>query len=90
MRQDFKGLGTYGTVGLEFGLSVLFGLWGGQWLDKKFGTTPWLTLIGIVFGTAAGVRALIRAHRQAQRELKDEEEREREARRKYHERHQGQ
>jgi F0F1-type ATP synthase assembly protein I len=89
MRQDFKGLGTYGTVGLEFGLSVLVGLWGGQWLDKKFGFAPWLTLLGIGFGTAAGVRALIRAHRQAQKELKAEEEREREARRKYHERTQG-
>jgi ATP synthase protein I len=86
MRQDLKGLGTYGTVGLEFGLSVLFGLLGGQWLDKKFGSSPWLALVGLGFGMAAGVRTLLRALKAAQRELHEEEQREREARRKYFER----
>lgn len=85
MRQDWKGLGAYGTVGLEFGLSILFGLWAGQWLDRRFATKPWLTLIGLGFGTAAAVRTLIFALRRAQRELQEEEKREREARRKYHE-----
>jgi ATP synthase protein I len=86
MRQDLKGLGTYGTVGIEFVLSILFGLFGGQWLDRKLGSAPWLTLIGTGFGIAAGVRALLRAARDAQRELADEERREREARKKYFDR----
>lgn len=86
MRQDLKGLGTYGTVGLEFGLSVLFGLLGGQWLDKRLGWAPWLTLIGLGFGSAAGIRTLWRAAKAAERELEREEQREREARRQYHER----
>lgn len=84
MRQDLKGLGTYGTVGLEFGLSVLVGLFGGQWIDKKLGTAPWFTLIGAAFGTAAGIRSLWRASKAAQRELEEEDRREREARREYH------
>lgn len=86
MRQDLKGLGTYGTVGLEFGLSILFGLLGGQWLDKRFGTSPWLTLIGLGFGSAAGIRTLWRAAKAAERELVQEEERERAERKQYHER----
>jgi ATP synthase protein I len=86
MKQDLKGLGTYGTVGLEFGLSVLVGLFGGQWLDKKFGTSPWLTLVGLAFGTAAGIRSLLRALAAAKREIEEEDRREREARKKYFER----
>lgn len=81
-----KGLGTYGTVGLEFALSVLFGLFGGQWLDKKLGTAPWLTLIGLGFGMAAGIRSLWRALQAAQREIEEEDRLELEARKKYHER----
>jgi ATP synthase protein I len=86
MKQDLRGLGTYGTVGLEFGLSILVGLFGGQWLDKKFDTAPWLTLVGLAFGTAAGVRSLLRALESAKRDIEEEDRREREARRKYHER----
>lgn len=86
MKQDLKGLGTYGTVGLEFGLSVLVGLFGGQWLDKKLATSPWLTLIGLAFGTAAGIRSLLRAMAAAKREIEEEDERDRAARRKYFER----
>jgi ATP synthase protein I len=86
MKQDLKGLGTYGTVGLEFSLSVLFGLLGGQWIDKKLGTAPWLTLFGLAVGGAAGIRSLWRAHKAAQLELAREEQAEREARQKYFER----
>lgn len=84
MKQDLRGLGTYGTVGLELGLSILVGLFGGQWLDKKLATSPWLTLIGLAFGTAAGIRSLLRALENAKREIEEEDRREREARRKYH------
>lgn len=83
---DLKGLGTYGTVGLEFGLSVLFGLWGGNWLDGHCGTRPWLALVGMGFGIAAGTRALLRMLRRAKRELDEEDRRQKEARRSYHER----
>jgi F0F1-type ATP synthase assembly protein I len=86
MKHDLKGLGTYGTVGLELILSILLGLFGGQWLDKKFGTAPWLALIGLAFGTAAGVRSLLRALKVANREIEEEDRRERLARSKYHER----
>jgi len=84
VRQDWKGLGTYGTVGLEFGLSVLVGLWGGNWLDRRLNTGPWLALLGMAFGIAAGVRTLLRAVGRMNRELLAEEDAAREERRKYH------
>jgi F0F1-type ATP synthase assembly protein I len=48
-------------MGIELGLSVMIGLIGGQWLDKRFGTEPWLLLLGLVFGMAAGFRSVFRA-----------------------------
>jgi ATP synthase protein I len=86
LQHKLKDLGTYGTVGLEFGLSVLVGLLGGQWLDRKLHTDPWLTFIGMGFGIAAGARTLWRAASRAQQELEAEDQRDLQARREYHER----
>jgi len=86
LQRNLKNLGAYGTVGLEFSLSVLVGLFGGQWLDRKFHTGPWLTLIGMGFGTAAAVQTLWRAAKKARKELEAEDRREVDARREYHER----
>lgn len=51
----------FSSLGIELGLSVMIGLIGGQWLDKYFGTTPWLLLLGLLFGMAAGVLSMLRA-----------------------------
>ena len=84
MKQDWKGAGSYGTVGLEVVLSVVVGLFVGSWLDRRFGTNPWLTLVGVAYGVAAAARALYRAARRATREAEDLDRREREERRKFH------
>src|SRR4051812_555972 len=47
------------SIGIESVVSVLLGLAAGYWLDKKLGTSPWFTLVGIVLGFAAGLRSLI-------------------------------
>lgn len=83
MQQDWKGIGRYGTVGLELVLSVLLGLFAGQFLDKRLHTAPWLTLIGLSYGIAAGVRGLYRAAKRATREAEELDRREREQRKKY-------
>jgi ATP synthase protein I len=86
VQYHWKGVGRYATVGLDLGLSVLVGLYAGWWLDRRFDTSPWLTLLGLSFGVAAGFRALWRALQQANREAEQIEREERDARRKYHER----
>lgn len=68
-----KAMGGVGTLGLEVVLSILFGLFGGQWLDGRFGTAPWLTLIGSGFGLAAAVRAVLRQTRRMKVEAAREE-----------------
>src|SRR5215208_679893 len=80
LRSDLKGLGDYGTVGLDLVLSVLVGFFGGRWLDGKLGTHGWLTLIGLLLGSIAGFRSLYRAAVKMRKETEAEDERERRAR----------
>lgn len=56
--QGYKGLGMFLSAGFTMAGSVLFGYFVGNWLDKYFGTTPWLTIIMFLLGTAAGIKSL--------------------------------
>jgi F0F1-type ATP synthase assembly protein I len=47
---------------------VLIGILLGDWLDGRFGTTPWLLIVFIVFGFAAGMKGVMRYVRQADRD----------------------
>lgn len=49
-------LGYFSTIGLSVALSIFIGLAIGLWLDKKFGTHPWLMFIFLLFGIVAGYR----------------------------------
>jgi len=59
---------TASSVGLEFGVSVVIGALFGRWLDGQLGTTPWLMIVLLGFGFAAGVRSMMRAMRKLDRE----------------------
>ncbi len=85
MQQYWKGTGRYATVGLELAASVLIGLFGGQWLDKKLGTHGILTLVGLAYGVAAAVRVVWRALKSANREADEAERAEQAARKKFNE-----
>jgi ATP synthase protein I len=63
----------YASVGIEMGLSVVAGLLIGKFLDDQLGTDPWLTLVFLLFGSAAGFRALIRAARRMQRDFQSQD-----------------
>jgi ATP synthase protein I len=84
VQQNWKALTSLASVGLELGLSVLVGLFGGRWLDSRLGTSHWLTFIGLGFGIAAGYRAIYRATVAANRQAELEEEREKSERKRYH------
>jgi F0F1-type ATP synthase assembly protein I len=84
VQQYWKGVFSYGTVGLELALSVVVGLIGGQWLDRKLGTDPWLTFIGLGFGIAAGARSVWRAVKLAQRQIDELDRRDKAQRKEFH------
>ncbi len=83
VQQDWKALGNYGTLGMEIALSVVVGLLGGQWLDKKLHTGGWLTWVGFAYGLAAAGRAIYRAVQKSNREAVEADRSEREDRQKY-------
>lgn len=68
----FKSLLTYGTLGLEMGLSVAIGIGLGYFLDRYFKTSPILSIIFMLFGIAAGLKRLYEVWKKAERESEDE------------------
>jgi F0F1-type ATP synthase assembly protein I len=68
----FKALLAYGTLGLEMGLSVAIGIGIGYFLDSRFGTSPILSIIFLLFGIAAGLKRLYEVWKKAERESEDE------------------
>lgn len=59
------------AIGLQFGISIAIGALFGNWADRKFGTSPWLLMLGVIFGAAAGFRDLWRL---AKSQMNDEED----------------
>ena len=56
-RRSIRELAYFGSLGLSVALSIFIGLAIGVYLDRKvFHTTPWLTLIFLGLGIAAGYR----------------------------------
>jgi len=47
----------FSEVGFVLLATVLVGVLGGDWLDRRLGTTPILALIGFGLGTSAGAVA---------------------------------
>ncbi len=57
-------------------VSVVIGTLGGVYADRRLGTTPWLTLLGIALGMAAGFTGVFRTLRDAGRPAEDRDDRE--------------
>lgn len=58
------------SLGLEMGAAVVIGLLVGMYLDRRFGSEPWLTLIFLGFGMVAAGKAV---HRAVKGSLREEE-----------------
>lgn len=55
-RGFFRGLAMLASMGIAMVVSTFIGLIIGIYLDRFFGTKPWLTIIFLIFGIAAGFR----------------------------------
>ena len=67
----WKALGELSSIGLALVVATVIGLVAGYWADRWLGTSPWLMLIGLGFGIAAGFVNLFRSVKRAERELDD-------------------
>ena len=55
-RRALRELAYYSSLGLSVSLAIFIGLAVGVFLDRRFETTPWFTLIFLVLGIIGGFR----------------------------------
>ena len=67
----WKSLGEVASIGLTMVAATVIGLGAGYYGDRWLGTSPWLTLVGLLFGIAAGFVNLFRSVKAAERTLDD-------------------
>jgi ATP synthase protein I len=56
------------AVGIEIAAAIAIGGGGGYYLDKKFGTAPWIMYVGLIAGIGAAIKALVRVSRAYRRQ----------------------
>lgn len=61
--------GTTGAVGIEIAVAIIIGYLGGRFLDRKLGTTPWISYAGLLAGMGAAIKALLRVIRTYKRDV---------------------
>ena len=59
---------SYSSLGLEMGLSVAIGVTIGYFLDKYFGTYPYLSIIFMFFGIAAAMKVIYKMAKKMEKE----------------------
>ncbi len=62
-RKNYEALYEAITLGFVFPVAIALGYVLGRWLDKTFGTYPWLSVIFTALGIAAAFVQLFRAGR---------------------------
>ncbi|HEU4963521.1 MAG TPA: AtpZ/AtpI family protein [Bacilli bacterium] len=55
-----RAFGLVSAIGIDLAICVIGGSVTGWWLDKQWGTTPWMLLLGIVVGLGAGVYGVVK------------------------------
>ncbi len=58
----------FAGVGMQFALTILVFVAAGVWLDKRLGSSPWLVILFVFLGAAAGFFSMYRKLIVGQRE----------------------
>ena len=62
------GFGSGMRIGMEMVVATMVGIGLGWWGDRFFGTKPWLMLVGVLLGVAAGLLNVYRFIQQYQKD----------------------
>jgi ATP synthase protein I len=65
---------VFAGAGFELAGCILLGLFAGQWVDKRLGTAPWLLILGVFIGAAAGIFNLYRILTTAERRARSHDD----------------
>ena len=57
---SFRRIADASSLGLAFPIAIVIGYFWGRWMDRVFGTAPWLMVAFTVFGIAGGFLNAIR------------------------------
>ena len=68
---SWKALAELSSIGMTLVLATVIGLAVGYFLDRWLGTSPWLIMIGLGLGIAAGFVNLFRSVKRAERDADD-------------------
>ena len=60
-------------MGIQLALAVVILFFVGRWLDNRWGTSPWLMLVGIFIGIVGGLIRFVRTAMEVGREEDAEE-----------------
>ncbi|HDJ24306.1 MAG TPA: AtpZ/AtpI family protein [Candidatus Aminicenantes bacterium] len=74
LKPKWRRLAELSSLGLILPSSIIVGLFFGYWLDKLFGTHPWLLLVFTVLGIASGLINLLRAVQKINKNMPPHEE----------------
>lgn len=66
-KRSLRELAYYSSLGLSVSLAIFIGLAVGIYLDRRFETSPWGTLIFLVLGIIAGFRNIAIAIRKTRK-----------------------
>jgi F0F1-type ATP synthase assembly protein I len=55
-----RSIGPLLSAGIQLAITVVAMFFIGRWLDGKFGTAPWLMIVGGLIGSAGGLISFIR------------------------------
>lgn len=59
-REILRAFGLVSAIGVDLAVCTIGGSVTGWWLDKLWGTAPWMLLLGIVLGLGAGIYGVIK------------------------------
>lgn len=67
LKKTIKDLGYVSTIGMTMAFSIAIGAVAGYYLDKAFGTRPWLFLVFLGLGIVAAFRNLYTLYKKAKK-----------------------
>ncbi len=66
-KKQFRELWYYSSLSFSIAIAILIGLAIGLWLDTRYDTSPWFTLIFLGLGIIAGFRNIYLAIEKSRR-----------------------
>ena len=58
--RPLRAAGVLGGLGFLLVATTMLGYWVGHWFDRRWGTDPWLSVVGLLLGVAAGLVEMVR------------------------------